>query len=169
MMRKKMMTLAALAMISTTAVAQDAAKNAAVDRLFVALNADQLYTILGNQALQSFAPLVGMNGDKAPQVAKIIEGEVVPELKANRPVFTRAMKAAYAKRFTTAELVQAAAFLESPTGKKISTAQREVPQEAAASLKPMQQKIDGTVVPRIIAKMKAAGLKVPPGGPVPVK
>jgi uncharacterized protein len=164
-MRKIILTLSAVFIFTQPAFAQDAAKNAAVDRLFAALNADQLYTILGNQALQSFAPLVSMNGEKAPQVAKIIEGEVVPELKANRPVFTRAMKAAYAKRFTTAELTQAAAFLESPTGKKISIAQREVPQEAAASLKPMQQKIDANVVPRILAKMKAAGLKVPPAAP----
>jgi uncharacterized protein len=162
---KRYLAAAILVLATQPVFAQDAAKNAAVERLFVALNADQLYTILGNQALQSFSPLVGMNGDKAPQVAKIIEGEVVPELKANRPVFARAMKAAYAKRFTTAELVQAATFLESPTGKKLSQAQRDVPQEAAASLKPMQQKIDATVVPRIIAKMKAAGLKVPPAGP----
>ncbi len=155
----------AAAVMSAPAMAQDAAKNAAVDRLYNALNAEQLYTVLGNQALQNFAPLIQNNNDKKDQVIKIIEGEVVPELKANRPTFTRALKAAYAKRFTTAELTAAANFLESATGKKLSQAQLEVPREAAQSLNPLQAKIQNTVVPRILAKMKAAGMKVPPTGP----
>jgi hypothetical protein len=153
------------ALITAPAFAQDAAKNAAVDRLYKALNAEQLYTVLGNQALQNFAPLIQNNMEKKDQVIKLIEGEIVPELKANRPTFTRALKAAYAKRFTTAELTAAANFLESTTGKKLSQAQLEVPREAAQSLNPLQAKIQSTVVPRILAKMKAAGMKVPPQGP----
>ncbi len=154
----------AAALLSAPVFAQDAAKMAVVDRLFKALNADNLYTSLGQQALQSFAPFVAMNGDKQKQAADIIEAEIVPELKANRPVFTRALKAEYAKRMTTAEITAAAAFLESPAGQKLSLAQREAPAVAAAALKPMQQKIDATVLPRIITRFKAAGLKMPPMG-----
>lgn len=151
-------------LVVAPAFAQDAAKNAAVDRLFKALNADQLYSILGQQALQSFGPFVAMNPDKQKEAAAIIEAEVVPELKANRPVFTRALKAEYAKRMSTAELTQAAAFLESPAGQKLSLAQREAPPIAAAALKPMQTKIDSTVLPRILTRFKAAGLKMPQMG-----
>jgi hypothetical protein len=157
------LTMAAL-LVSAPAIAQDAAKNAAVDRLFKALNADGLYTSLGQGALQSFGPFVAANPSKQKEAAAIIEAEVVPELKANRPVFTRALRAEYAKRMTTAELTQAAAFLESPAGKKLSLAQRDAPAIAADSLKAMQAKIDSSVVPRIVSRFKAAGLKTPPMG-----
>jgi hypothetical protein len=157
------LTLAAL-LISAPAHAQDAAKNAAVDRLFKALNADGLYTSLGQGALQSFGPFVAVNPTKQKEAAAIIEAEIVPELKANRPVFTRALKAEYAKRMTTAELTQAATFLESPAGKKLSLAQRDAPAIAADSLKSMQTKIDSAIVPRIVSRFKAAGLKTPPMG-----
>jgi Uncharacterized protein conserved in bacteria (DUF2059) len=162
-MRKSILCLSLL-VLSTSVFAQKAAANTAVDRLFKALNAEKLYTQLGYQALQSFAPLVGLNGEKGQQVAKIIETEVVPELRANRPIFDRALKAAYTKRMSGAEMTQAAVFLESPAGKKLSDAQREAPEEAAASLNAMKQKMELAVVPRILAKMKAAGLKVPPSG-----
>ncbi len=163
--------LAALATLlvaaAAPALAQDAAKAAAVDRLYAALNADQLYTGLGNQALNNFAPLIQNNEPRKEQVIKIIEGEMVPELKANRPAFTRALKAAYAKRFTAAEMTTAATFLESAVGKKLSTAQLEVPREAASSLGTLDTRIRTVVVPKILAKMKAAGLKVPPQNPQP--
>jgi hypothetical protein len=154
------------AALSTPVLAQDAVKEAAIDRLFVALNADQLYTGLGNQTLSNFAPLIQMNLAKRDQVIKIIEGEVVPELKASRPAFTKALKAAYAKRFTTEELNAATAFLTSTTGKKLSQAQLEVPREASSSLDPLQKRIGTVAVPKILAKMKAAGMKVPPPPPV---
>jgi hypothetical protein len=157
-------SLVASLLFVTPAFAQDAAKNAAIDRLFKALNADGLYTSLGQQALQSFGPFVAMNPTKQKEAAAIIEAEIVPELKANRPVFTRALKAEYAKRMTTAELTQAAAFLESESGRKLSMLQLEAPRGAAESLKPMQTKIDKTVLPRILSRFKAAGLKLPPGG-----
>jgi hypothetical protein len=145
--------------------AQDAAKSAALDRFMKAMNAEAGYTILGQGALQSFAPLALMNPGKEQGVGKIIEAELVPELRANRVVYNRALRAAYAKRFSTAELTALSNFVESPPWQKLRKQEQDVQSEAAAALGPLQKKIQTSIGPRILAKMKAQGLKVPPPTP----
>jgi hypothetical protein len=158
-------SLAVLTALATPALAQDAAKNAALDRFMKATNADAGYTVLGNGALQSFAPLAVMNQGKEQAVAAIIQAELVPELRTNRVVYNRALRAAYASRFSTAELNAVSAFVESEAGRKLRTTEQQVQAEAAKSLKPLQGKIQNSITPRILAKMKAQGLKVPPPAP----
>jgi hypothetical protein len=148
--------------LSMPAAAQDAAKSAALDRFMKVMNAEAGYTIIGQGALQSFAPLALMNQGKEQVVGKIIETELVPELRSNRAVYNRALRAAYSKKFSTAELVAISNFIESPTGQKLRNSEQGVQAEAAGSLGPLQKKIQTTIAPRILAKMKAQGLKVPP-------
>jgi hypothetical protein len=151
--------------LTAPALAQDAAKSAALDRFMKAMNADAGYTIIGQGALQSFAPLAIMNQGKEQAVGKIIETELVPALRSNRAVYTRALRAAYNKRFTTAELNSISAFVESPAGQKLRKSEQDVQSEAAKSLEPLQKNIQTAIAPRILAKMKAQGLKVPPPPP----
>ena len=151
--------------IALPAQAQDAAKEKALTRFMKAMNSDANYTLLGNGVLQSFVPLIAMNEAKQEQVKAIIQAEVVPELKANRPVYTKALRAAYSRRFTTAELNAAAAFIESPVGQKMRSTERDIQTDALQSLDPLQKKIQATIGPRVLAKMKAQGLVVPPPAP----
>ena len=162
-MRKLILTAAVL--VAMPAIAQDKAKDAALTRFMKAMNADANYTSIGNGVLQSFVPLIAINQQKQSEVEQIIQAEVVPELKANRAVYTRALRAAYAKRFTTAELNTAAAFIESPVGQKMRVSEREVQVDALKSLEPLQKKIQATIAPRVLSKMKAAGLKTEPPKP----
>jgi hypothetical protein len=151
--------------LSSPTLAQDAAKSAALDRFMKVMNADAGYTIIGQGALQSFAPLALMNQGKEQAVGKIIETELVPALRSNRTVYTKALRAAYNKRFTTTELEAISNFIESPAGQKLRKSEQEVQAEAANSLGPLQKNIQTTIAPRILAKMKAQGLKVPPPPP----
>jgi hypothetical protein len=150
---------------SMPAMAQDAAKSAALDRFMKVMNAEAGYTMIGQGALQSFAPLAIMNQGKEQVVGKIIETELVPELRNNRAVYNRALRAAYSKRFNTSELSAIANFVESPAGQKLRKSEQEVQAEAAGSLGPLQKKIQTLIAPRILAKMKAQGLKVPSPAP----
>jgi hypothetical protein len=152
-------------LLAAPALAQDAAKSAALDRFMKVMNAEAGYTIIGQGALQSFAPLALMNQGKEQVIGKIIEAELVPELRTNRSVYNRAQRAAYNKRFTTAELTAISNFVESPVWQKMRKSEEEVQAEAAASLAPLQKKIQTVIAPRILAKMKAQGLKVPPPPP----
>jgi hypothetical protein len=152
-------------LFATPVFAQDAAKSAALDRFMKVMNTEAGYTILGQGALQSFAPLALMNPGKEQVVGKLIETELVPELRANRSIYNRALRAAYAKRFSTAELNAISNFVESPPWQKMRKSEQEVQGEAAASLGPLQKKIQTSIGPRILAKMKAQGLKVPPPAP----
>jgi hypothetical protein len=152
-------------LIALPASAQDKAKDAALTRFMKAMSADASYTSIGNGVLQSFVPLIAINQQKQAEVEQIIQAEVVPELKANRTVYTRALRAAYAKRFTTAELNSAAAFIESPIGQKMRLSERDVQVDALKSLEPLQKKIQTTIAPRVLSRMKAAGLKTEPPKP----
>jgi hypothetical protein len=158
-------SFALFASLCAPALAQDAAKTTALDRFMKAMNTDTGYTIIGQGALQSFAPLALMNQGKEQAVGKIIETELVPELRNNRVIYTRALRAAYDKRFSTAELTAISNFVESPAGQKLRKSEQDVQTEAANSLLPLQKKIQTSIAPRIIAKMKAQGLKVPPPPP----
>ncbi len=159
---RRLLSLAALMILALPSFAQDAARTAALDRFMRAMNADAGYTVIGQGALQSFAPLALMNQGKEQVVGKIIETELVPELRANRSVYNTALRAAYNKRFTTSELTAISNFIESPAGQKLRKSEAEVQAEAANSLAPLQKKIQNSIAPRILAKMKAQGLKVPP-------
>jgi uncharacterized protein len=166
-MKKLSIALLTAALIATPAFAQDAAKKAALDRFMKATGADQAYQNIGQQTINAFAPLAQMNPTRQQEIVKIIEAEVIPELRAARPVFEGALRAAYSKRFSTAELTQVAAFWESPAGRKLRASEGEVLKEALGSLGPLQTKIQSTVAPRVMAKMRAAGMQVPPTGPAP--
>lgn len=157
--------LLAATLTTLPALAQDAAKEAALDRFMKAINVEGGYTALGGSVLQSFAPLVLMNQDKQKVVEDIIKSELVPELKNNRPIYTKALRAAYAKRFNTAELNSASMFIESPLGQKIRVSERDVQGEAFQALTPMQKKIQTVIAPQVLKKMKAAGLNIPPSKP----
>ncbi len=160
------LALIGLALVLASPVfAQDAAKSAALDRFMKAMNADAGYTVIGQGALQSFAPLALMNQGKEQAVGKIIETELVPALRSNRLIYTKALRAAYNKRFTTPELVAISNFIESPAGQKLRKTEADVQTEAASSLAPLQKTIQNAIAPRILAKMKAQGLKVPPPPP----
>jgi hypothetical protein len=151
--------------ISAPAVSQDAAKSAALDRFMKVMNTEAGYTAIGQGALQSFAPLALMNQGKEQQIGKIIEAELVPELRNNRITYNDALRAAYSKRFSTAELTLISNFVESPAGQKLRKNEQDVQSEAINALAPLQKKIQTNIAPRIIAKMKAQGLKVPPALP----
>jgi hypothetical protein len=164
-MRNIVLASALALSIVAPAHAQDAAKEAALTRFIEAVGANQSYNIIGQQALMAFAPLINMNRARQQDAIKIVEGEVVPVLNSNRATYTRALRAAYSKRFTTAELTQGAAFMESALGRKMTQANQEVIAEAAGSLKPLQTQITNQVAPRVISKMRAAGLTVPQEAP----
>jgi hypothetical protein len=141
--------------------ADDPAKSKALDRFLASMNVERAYQAMGQSTLNAFGPLVVLNRDRQQQAAKIIEAEVVPEVRAMRPAFFAALRSAYAKRFTTAELNQISAFLESPAGRKLRASEASVPADTRAALKPFEVKINQTIAPRVLTKLKAAGLKTP--------
>ena len=140
----------------------DAAKDAALTRYLTAINAEADYNEVAGQAMSQFVPLVQMNAAKQKEAAAIIQGEMVPLLKAAQPTFNRAIRAAYDKRFSTAELNQMADFIASPVGIKMRTAQHDIGPEVMQSMGGLQQDMRSKAVPHILAKMKAAGMRVPP-------
>jgi hypothetical protein len=155
----KYLLIASAYMIAAPALAQDAAKSAALDRFMKAVRADDGYSVLGYGAIQSFTPLAAINPGKEQAVGAIVKAELEPQLRKYRPIYSSALRAAYARRFTTAELNSLSVFLESPVWAKLQKAQVEAQDDANKSLVPLQKTIQSTVSPRILAKMKAQGLK----------
>lgn len=150
----------AMAMVSPT-FAADATKETALNRFMAVSNADGNYGIIVQQARQSFIPLIQMNPTQQDKVIAIIEAELTPPLKAGQPVFLAALRTAYDKRFTTAELNQLADFMATPVWLKLNQTRGEVLPEAAKSLTALQESLNTKVGPAVLAKMKAAGLVVP--------
>ena len=120
--------------ISPTLAHADAAKEAALTRYLTAINAESSYNGVAGQAMSQFVPLVQMNAAKQKDVAAIIQSEMVPILKAAQPAFNKALRAAYDKRFTTAELSQMADFITSAVGTKMRSTERDIGPEVMQSM-----------------------------------
>lgn len=160
---KSMASAVLLCLVALPAGAQtiDPAKAKALDRFMAVMNAERAYQAMGQSTLNAFGPLVMLNRDRQQEAVRIIEAELVPEVRAIRPTFFAALRSAYAKRFTTAELNQISAFLESPAGRKLRASDAQVPADTRAALKPFETRVTQTIAPRVLAKLKAAGLKTP--------
>ncbi len=140
----------------------DAAKEAALTRYITTMKAEESYDAVARQTMQPFIPLIQMNAAKQKEVAEIIQSTMLPMLKTEQPQFNKALRAAYDKRFTTAELNQITDFLTSPAGVKMRATELEIGPDVMQAIGPNLNKDVNKAAPVILAKMKAAGMRLPP-------
>ncbi len=149
-------------LLSNAALAHaDPAKEAALTRYIAVMKAEDSYNAVAREAMSPFFPLVQMNAAKQKEAAEIIQSTMVPLLKAEQPQFNKVVRAAYDKHFTTAELGQITDFLTSPVGMKMRATEQEIGPDVMHAIGPDMNAVVNKAAPLILAKMKAAGMRVP--------
>ena len=96
------------------------------------------------------------NPDLAPQLRDVALA-LRPEFEKRQSEIVDILAAAYADRFTEAELTQALAFFKSPVGQKLVQDRPAIVQQAVQNIQVWGAKMNGEAMERIRAEMKKRG------------
>lgn len=99
------------------------------------------------------------NPDLAKQLRDVAIG-LRPEFEKRKPEILQILATAYASRFSEAELKEALAFYNTPTGKKLVSDRPQIVQQAVQGIQAWGAQLNAQAMERVRAEMRAKGFQL---------